>query len=173
MFGRGLLHAIFAPLCEGGAVHRISGRATLLRPAQLPAFAARDARVQAALARTLDRYGACEADTCGYVLLALPAAHTRPALCLGCPVPGGGAAVLLMAGSHAPAGDVELAAWAAAEGLEEPALARFDEHSACWGQDECAVALAVEEVARHASVMNLAAAPSDATQLWATTLGPA
>jgi hypothetical protein len=118
--------------------------------------------VRAALARTLERYGACdEADTCRYALIARPTA-----LGPGCPVPDGGTAFLLAAESDVAGGEVELAAWAAAEGLEEPALARVDEHSACWGRGECAVSLAVEdedarEVARHASVMLLDVAPVD------------
>ncbi len=166
MSGRGLVHAIFAPFCDGGSVHRISTYATLLPPEQVPAFAARDASLRASLARTQERYGACEAGTCRYALIARPAA-----LCPGCPVPDGGAAVLLSANSDATRGEVELAVWAAAEGLEEPALARVDGHSGCWGRAECAVSLSVEdaearEVARHASVVLLEPFDSDGAPLW-------
>ena len=174
--GRGLIHAIVAPLCHGGALHRVSARATLLRPAQLLALAARDARARSALARMLERDGTCDADSdeCGYALLARPAE-----LCPACPVPRGGASVLLSAHSDPAGGDVELAAWGAAEGLEEARVARVDWRSACWGRAECAVAVAVEdaqggEVARYASVVLLAPPPdSDGPPLWPPPSGPA
>jgi hypothetical protein len=80
--------------------------AALVRPEQLPALAARDDGVRAALALTLKRYGACKLDTCLYALIARP-----NALCPGCPMPDGGAAVLLTAGTEG--GLVELAVWSA------------------------------------------------------------
>ncbi len=89
-------------------MHRISARAALLRPAPLAALAARDPGVRAALARTVDRYGACDTE-CWHVLLARPAV-----LCPGCTVPTGGAAVLLTAYAGSEGIDVEVAA---AEGL--------------------------------------------------------
>ncbi len=153
-------------------MHRISARAALLRPAPLAELAARDPGVRAALARTLDRYGDCDTE-CWHVLLARPAV-----LCPGCTVPAGGAAVLLTAHASSEGLDVEVAAWAAAEGLAGgPALARLDERSACWGRAECAVALALEdaearEVARHASVLLLDADPIDSAPLWAPPPGP-
>ncbi len=175
MAGRGRVHAIFAPLCKGDIVHRVSTRATLLRPAQLLTLAARDARVRAALARTLERHGVCEtdSDTCGYILLAHPAS-----LCPACPVPEGGGAYLLTASAGPEGEDVELAAWAVVEGLEEPELARVDKHSACWGRGQCVVELAVVdahavEVARQSSVMLLVPPPYYGQPLWPLPPGPA
>ncbi len=160
MSGRGLVHAIFAPLCKDGTVHRISTHATLLPPEQLPALAARDDGVRAALARSLERYGACESDMCVYALIVRPAV-----LCPGCSVPDGGAAVLITADSEG--GIVELASWSSEEDLEDPALALLDERCACWGLDECSVELSLEnaevqEVGRQTSVMLL----TDGAALW-------
>jgi hypothetical protein len=144
--------------------YRVSARATLLRPEQLRLLAAGDARLRGALERTLRLHRAC--DACDHALLADPWA-----LCPGCPLPEGGAAVLL-ALDHGDGGDVELAAWTAAEGLEAPALVRLGRGGACGGDSdtECSVALVVEdaggaEVARHESVLLLA--PFDGGSVWA------
>jgi hypothetical protein len=88
---------------------------------------------------------------------------------------------LLLTASAGPEGgdrDVELAAWAAAERLEEPELARVDGHSACWGWAQCVVELAVEdehavEVARQSSVILFVPPPFDGQPLWPLPLGPA
>jgi hypothetical protein len=123
--------------------------------------------VRAALARALARYGPCDAGACGYALLARPAA-----LCPGCPVPAGGAAVLWTARAGPGGGEVQVAAWEEGElAAGRPALARLDGRSACWGRAECAVALAVadagaREVSRQASVVLLAADPSGGAPPW-------
>ncbi len=146
-------------------MYRISAHSVLLLFEQLFSLSAGDARLQRALNQTLDSYGPCR--TCAYALLVEPAV-----LSPGCPVPDGGTAVLLAKSSDPDIGDIELAVWKAGKGLWEPALARLDSQSACWGQAECAVALAVEdaggsEVSRHESVLLLTPFDGNARSVWA------
>jgi hypothetical protein len=135
--------------------YRVSARATLLRPEQLRPLAAGDARLRGALERTLRLRRAC--DACDHALLADPCQWALP-VCPGCPLPEGGAAVLL-ALDHGDGGDVELAAWTAAEGLEAPALVRLGRGGRAGAtRTRPPVALVVEdaggaEVARHESVL--------------------
>ena len=137
-------------------MHRISAHSLLLLFEQLPAVSAGDTRLQHALDQTLDIYGPCT--VCMYALIVDPSV-----LSPGCAIPDGGTAVLLTKSSiphEGDEGDVELAVWTAEEGLREPVFARLDSNCACWGQNECALTLVLEdadgsEIARHESVLLL------------------